>query len=73
MQDFSQLPLNKTTTKAKESSHKMKCFHFLVFLALALAFSFASADDPSPLQDFCVAIPEPENAGISLLSFTLLS
>ncbi|KAF2287447.1 hypothetical protein GH714_000504 [Hevea brasiliensis] len=40
----------------------MKCFHFLVFLALALAFSFASADDPSPLQDFCVAIPEPENA-----------
>ncbi|KAG8649819.1 germin-like protein subfamily 1 member 13 [Manihot esculenta] len=42
----------------------MKAFDFLVLLALALALasSFASADDPSPLQDFCVAIPEPENA-----------
>ncbi|XP_058003616.1 germin-like protein subfamily 1 member 13 [Hevea brasiliensis] len=40
----------------------MKSFHFLVLLSLALAFSFASAFDPSPLQDFCVAIPEPKNA-----------
>ncbi|OAY44209.1 germin-like protein subfamily 1 member 13 [Manihot esculenta] len=40
----------------------MKAFHFLVPFALALAFSFASASDPSPLQDFCVAIPEPKNA-----------
>ncbi|XP_015576517.1 germin-like protein subfamily 1 member 13 [Ricinus communis] len=32
------------------------------FLLLALAFSFASAYDPSPLQDFCVAIDEPKNA-----------
>ncbi|KAG8649823.1 germin-like protein subfamily 1 member 13 [Manihot esculenta] len=40
----------------------MKSFHFLVFLAFALALSFASAFDPSPLQDFCVAIPEPKNA-----------
>ncbi|KAG8649827.1 germin-like protein subfamily 1 member 17 [Manihot esculenta] len=40
----------------------MKAFHFLVLLALAVAFSFASAFDPSPLQDFCVAIPEPKNA-----------
>ncbi|KAF2287498.1 hypothetical protein GH714_000941 [Hevea brasiliensis] len=38
----------------------MKAFHFL--LLLALAFSFVSAFDPSPLQDFCVAIPEPKNA-----------
>ncbi|OAY44200.1 germin-like protein subfamily 1 member 13 [Manihot esculenta] len=40
----------------------MKSFHFLVLLAFALALSFASAFDPSPLQDFCVAIPEPKNA-----------
>ncbi|KAF2288829.1 hypothetical protein GH714_016282 [Hevea brasiliensis] len=40
----------------------MKSFHFLVLLSLALAISFASAFDPSPLQDFCVAIPEPKNA-----------
>ncbi|OAY44360.1 germin-like protein subfamily 1 member 13 [Manihot esculenta] len=38
----------------------MKAFHFLALLALA--FSLASAYDPSPLQDFCVAIPEPKNA-----------
>ncbi|OAY44204.1 germin-like protein subfamily 1 member 17 [Manihot esculenta] len=40
----------------------MKSFHFLVLLAFASALSFASAFDPSPLQDFCVAIPEPKNA-----------
>ncbi|KAJ9179959.1 hypothetical protein P3X46_008268 [Hevea brasiliensis] len=40
----------------------MKSFHFFALLSLALAFSFASAFDPSPLQDFCVAIPEPKNA-----------
>ncbi|KAJ0078489.1 hypothetical protein Patl1_23055 [Pistacia atlantica] len=32
------------------------------FVLLALASSFASAFDPSPLQDFCVAIDEPKNA-----------
>ncbi|XP_012089401.2 LOW QUALITY PROTEIN: germin-like protein subfamily 1 member 20 [Jatropha curcas] len=32
------------------------------FTVLALAFSFASAYDPSPLQDFCVAVEEPKNA-----------
>nr|CAN73846.1 hypothetical protein VITISV_021637 [Vitis vinifera] len=36
---------------------------FLVAVALmALASSLAAAFDPSPLQDTCVAIPEPENA-----------
>ncbi|XP_022743798.1 germin-like protein subfamily 1 member 20 [Durio zibethinus] len=30
-------------------------FH-VAFVLFALAFSFASASDPSPLQDFCVAI-----------------
>ncbi|KAK4852240.1 hypothetical protein QYF36_022312 [Acer negundo] len=37
----------------------MKGVQFLVaFVVLALASSFASASDPSPLQDFCVAIDD---------------
>ncbi|KAK0602131.1 hypothetical protein LWI29_030621 [Acer saccharum] len=37
----------------------MKGIQFLVaFVVLALASSFASASDPSPLQDFCVAIDD---------------
>ncbi|KAL5835186.1 hypothetical protein ACOSQ4_014683 [Xanthoceras sorbifolium] len=37
----------------------MKGVQFLVaFVFLALASSFATASDPSPLQDFCVAIDE---------------
>ncbi|KAJ9177414.1 hypothetical protein P3X46_012639 [Hevea brasiliensis] len=36
--------------------------HFLVgFVLLALASSFASAYDPSPLQDFCVAIKDAKD------------
>ncbi|GMY24160.1 germin-like protein subfamily 1 member 7 isoform X2 [Fagus crenata] len=41
----------------------MKGVHFLVTLALlALATSLASAYDPSPLQDFCVAINNTDSA-----------
>ncbi|KAL5837590.1 hypothetical protein ACOSQ3_014759 [Xanthoceras sorbifolium] len=41
----------------------MKAVHFLVAsLFLALASSLASASDPSPLQDFCVAINDTKNA-----------
>ncbi|KAJ9170517.1 hypothetical protein P3X46_018620 [Hevea brasiliensis] len=40
----------------------MKGVHFLVaFVLLALSSSFASAFDPSPLQDFCVAINDPKH------------
>ncbi|KAJ0014079.1 hypothetical protein Pint_20267 [Pistacia integerrima] len=39
----------------------MKSF-LLAFVLFALASSLASAFDPSPLQDFCVAIDEPKNA-----------
>ena len=43
--------------------------HFLATIALvALASSFAYASDPSPLQDFCVAINDPKAAGIYLFS-----
>ncbi|KAL5537476.1 hypothetical protein UlMin_046277 [Ulmus minor] len=41
----------------------MKGFDFLsTLLILALASSIASAYDPSPLQDFCVAIDDPKQA-----------
>ncbi|XLS47397.1 hypothetical protein HN51_021755 [Arachis hypogaea] len=43
--------------------HKMKAIYFLVGL-LTLASSFASAYDPSPLQDFCVALNDTQNAAI---------
>ncbi|KAF9670282.1 hypothetical protein SADUNF_Sadunf13G0052300 [Salix dunnii] len=37
----------------------------LVFVLLALASSFASASDPSPLQDFCVAINETDGVFVN--------
>ncbi|KAG4176396.1 hypothetical protein ERO13_A11G242000v2 [Gossypium hirsutum] len=41
----------------------MKTAHFiLIFYLLALASPFAYASDPSPLQDFCVAINDPKDA-----------
>ncbi|KAJ9170509.1 hypothetical protein P3X46_018612 [Hevea brasiliensis] len=40
----------------------MKGAHVLAaFVLLALSSSFASAFDPSPLQDFCVAINDPKD------------
>lgn len=42
----------------------MKVVHFLLgFALLALASSLAYAEDPSPLQDICVAINDPKNGG----------
>ncbi|KAK9292621.1 hypothetical protein L1049_020596 [Liquidambar formosana] len=41
----------------------MKGVHFLVAaVLLALVSSFASAFDPSPLQDFCVALNDSASA-----------
>jgi hypothetical protein len=53
----------------------MRSVHFLLaFVLLTLASSIASAYDPSPLQDFCVAINDPKAAGNAFfllhLSFT---
>ena len=52
----------------------MRSVHFLLaFVLLTLASSIASASDPSPLQDFCVAINDPKAAGNAFflhLSFT---
>ena len=47
----------------------MKGVPYLVTVAiLALAFTLASAYDPSPLQDFCVAINNTDSAGMYMLS-----
>ncbi|XP_057997955.1 germin-like protein subfamily 1 member 7 isoform X2 [Hevea brasiliensis] len=44
----------------------MKGIHFLVaFVLLALSSSFAFAFDPSPLQDFCVAINDPKDVFVN--------
>ena len=41
---------------------------------LAMAFSVASASDPRPLQDFCVAVNDSNAAGtIFVLSLVFLS
>ncbi|KAJ6763036.1 GERMIN-LIKE PROTEIN [Salix purpurea] len=49
----------------------MKFAHFLVALVvLALASSIATAGDPSPLQDFCVAINDPKAAGLNTPRYT---
>jgi len=44
----------------------MKVVYFFVVL-LALASSIAFAYDPSPLQDFCVAINDTKTGGIYVL------
>ena len=50
----------------------MKSAHFLLTLAIfTLASSIASAYDPSPLQDFCVAVDEPHKACMYTFFFTL--
>ena len=41
---------------------------------LAMAFSLASASDPSPLQDFCVAVNNTKDTGkILMLSLVFSS
>lgn len=45
----------------------MKILYFLIAL-LALASSVAFAYDPSPLQDFCVAINDTKNGGMCILT-----
>ena len=40
---------------------------FVTIALLALASFLAYASDPSPLQDTCVSIAEPKNAGIYIM------
>ena len=78
MQNFSPLPSTQRIVKIvrdKTLAIMKKGVSFLVTVALmALASSLVSASDPSPLQDTCVAIAEPKNAGIYIISpfFTTL-
>lgn len=46
----------------------MKNLSFLAVLSLlALTLPFAIASDPSPLQDFCVAVNTPANGGMYMM------
>ncbi|KAF4384457.1 hypothetical protein G4B88_028531 [Cannabis sativa] len=50
----------------------MKGMHYLLAVAtLAVAASVVSAYDPSPLQDFCVAIDDPKNAWLNIPGNTM--
>ena len=40
----------------------------VIVAILALATTLVSAYDPSPLQDFCVAINNTDSAGMHMLS-----
>ena len=52
----------------------MKGFPYLVTVAiLALAFSLASAYDPSPLQDFCVATENANSGGTYMVDLLIIS
>ena len=44
----------------------------VIVTILALATTLVSAYDPSPLQDFCVAINNTDSAGMYILSFLLV-
>jgi hypothetical protein len=48
----------------------MKVLYFLVSI-LVFASSVAFAYDPSPLQDFCVAINDPKDGGMYIFSFII--
>ena len=38
----------------------------------AMSFFLASASDPSPLQDFCVAVNDTKTTGMILMFFLVL-
>lgn len=61
-------PQPKDNPRKREND--MKVANLLGALALlALTSSFATAYDPSPLQDICVAINDTDSAGIHTVSF----
>ena len=43
--------------------------YFVTIALFALALSLASASDPDPVQDFCVALDDPKSAGTYTLFF----
>ena len=60
------------TIEIANPKNMMKGFPYLVTVAiLALAFSLASAYDPSPLQDFCIATVNANSGGTYMVSLLL--
>ncbi|KAK6932074.1 Cupin 1 [Dillenia turbinata] len=47
---------------AKIRGKNMGFNYLVIVITMVLAFSLSSASDPSPLQDFCVAIDDPKGA-----------
>jgi hypothetical protein len=47
--------------------------HLVALAVMALACSLASAYDPAPLQDFCVAVNSSTDAGMYTFFFLLCS
>lgn len=45
---------------------------FLILAALLALTSSSSAFDPSPLQDFCVAINDTKNGGMNNVLFIMI-
>ncbi|KAF8407498.1 hypothetical protein HHK36_006632 [Tetracentron sinense] len=58
MLEFS--PLNRQELVLRISTRKMGAQILVVTVFLALTSSLALASDPSPLQDFCVAVDDPK-------------
>jgi len=48
---------------------KMKVSMSLILITLSALVTIAKAYDPSPLQDFCVAIDDPKNGGAYITRF----
>ena len=74
MPDFLLLTKQQNLEQVNQESclTTMKGVHFHVaFVLLALAFTLASSSDPSPLQDFCVAIKDVKNGGMFFNSFSV--
>ena len=51
---------------------KLNMMKVAIVAILALATSLVSAYDPSPLQDFCVAINNTDSAGMYMHALSLL-
>lgn len=56
-------------------AERMKGSQFIVVVALvaSMAFSISFASDPSPLQDYCVAIDDIKDGGMNHLFSILIA
>ena len=69
---MSQSHINPTYKRISKMAMKGGASKFVtIVVLLALASSPASAYDPSPLQDFCVALDDPKLGGVYSSNFML--